>query len=43
MQTPASAMRVVPLPALTSLRFFAAFAVLLLHYRDLLGPLPLAS
>lgn len=28
------------LPALTSLRFFAAFAVLLLHYRDLLGPLP---
>ncbi len=29
-----------PLAALTSLRFFAAFAVLLLHYRDLLGPLP---
>jgi peptidoglycan/LPS O-acetylase OafA/YrhL len=28
------------LPALTSLRFVAAFAVLLLHYRDLLGPLP---
>ena len=28
------------LPALTSLRFIAAFAVLLLHYRDLLGPLP---
>jgi peptidoglycan/LPS O-acetylase OafA/YrhL len=36
---PASA-RVAPLPALTSLRFFAAFAVLLLHYRELLGPLP---
>jgi len=29
-----------PLPALTSLRFIAAFAVLLLHYRDLLGSLP---
>ncbi len=29
-----------PLDALTSLRFVAAFAVLLLHYRDLLGPLP---
>jgi peptidoglycan/LPS O-acetylase OafA/YrhL len=28
------------LPELTSLRFVAAFAVLLLHYRDLLGPLP---
>lgn len=28
------------LAALTSLRFVAAFAVLLLHYRDLLGPLP---
>ena len=28
------------LPALTSLRFFAAFAILVLHYRDLLGPLP---
>ena len=28
------------LRALTSLRFVAAFAVLLLHYRDLLGPLP---
>jgi peptidoglycan/LPS O-acetylase OafA/YrhL len=28
------------LPALTSLRFFAAFAVVLLHYRDLLGPIP---
>lgn len=28
------------LAALTSLRFIAAFAVLLLHYRDLLGPLP---
>ncbi len=28
------------MPALTSLRFVAAFAVLLLHYRDLLGPLP---
>ena len=28
------------LPALTSLRFVAAFAVLVLHYRDLLGPLP---
>jgi peptidoglycan/LPS O-acetylase OafA/YrhL len=32
--------RVAQLPALTSLRFFAAFAVLALHYRDLLGPLP---
>lgn len=29
-----------PLAALTSLRFVAAFGVLLLHYRDLLGPLP---
>lgn len=28
------------IPALTSLRFVAAFAVVLLHYRDLLGPLP---
>jgi len=28
------------LPELTSLRFIAAFAVLVLHYRDLLGPLP---
>ncbi len=28
------------LPALTSLRFIAAFAVLVLHYRDLLGPMP---
>lgn len=28
------------LPALTSLRFFAALAVVVLHYRDLLGPLP---
>ncbi len=28
------------MPALTSLRFIAAFAVLVLHYRDLLGPLP---
>lgn len=28
------------LHALTSLRFFAALAVVLLHYRDLLGPLP---
>ncbi len=28
------------LPALTSLRFFAAFAVVVLHYRELLGPLP---
>lgn len=28
------------LPALTSLRFIAALGVLLLHYRDLLGPLP---
>ena len=28
------------MPALTSLRFVAAFAVLLLHYRDLLGPMP---
>ncbi len=28
------------LSELTSLRFFAAFAVLVLHYRDLLGPLP---
>ena len=28
------------LPALTSLRFVAALAVVVLHYRDLLGPLP---
>lgn len=28
------------LPELTSLRFIAAFAVLVLHYRDLLGPMP---
>ena len=28
------------LPALTSLRFVAAFAVLVLHYRDMLGPMP---
>jgi peptidoglycan/LPS O-acetylase OafA/YrhL len=28
------------LDALTSLRFVAAFAVLVLHYRDMLGPLP---
>ena len=28
------------MPALTSLRFVAAFAVLVLHYRDLLGPMP---
>lgn len=28
------------LPALTSLRFVAAYAVLVLHYRDLLGPMP---
>lgn len=28
------------LPALTSLRLVAAFAVLVLHYRDLLGPMP---
>jgi peptidoglycan/LPS O-acetylase OafA/YrhL len=28
------------LPALTSLRFIAALAVVVLHYRDLLGPLP---
>jgi peptidoglycan/LPS O-acetylase OafA/YrhL len=28
------------LDALTSLRFVAAFAVLVLHYRDLLGPMP---
>lgn len=28
------------LAALTSLRFVAAFAVLVLHYRDLLGPMP---
>ena len=28
------------LPAITSLRFIAAFAVLVLHYRDLLGPMP---
>jgi len=28
------------LPALTSLRFIAAFAVLVLHYRDLLRPMP---
>jgi peptidoglycan/LPS O-acetylase OafA/YrhL len=30
----------VHLPALTSLRFIAAFAVLVLHFRDLPGPLP---
>lgn len=29
-----------PIPELTGLRFVAAFAVLLLHYRELLGPLP---
>ena len=29
-----------PLPELTSLRFIAALAVVVLHYRDLLGPLP---
>jgi peptidoglycan/LPS O-acetylase OafA/YrhL len=28
------------LPQLTSLRFFAAFAIVILHYRDLLGTLP---
>jgi peptidoglycan/LPS O-acetylase OafA/YrhL len=28
------------LPQLTSLRFFAAFSIVVLHYRDLLGPLP---
>lgn len=28
------------LPALTSLRFIAALAVVVLHYRELLGPLP---
>ncbi|WP_439589380.1 acyltransferase family protein [Hydrogenophaga sp.] len=28
------------LRALTSLRFFAALAVVILHYRDLLGPMP---
>lgn len=28
------------LQALTSLRFFAALAVVILHYRDLLGPMP---
>lgn len=28
------------LPELTSLRFLAAFAILVLHYRDLLGPMP---
>lgn len=28
------------LPALTSLRFVAALAVVILHYRDLLGPMP---
>jgi peptidoglycan/LPS O-acetylase OafA/YrhL len=37
---PHAAARVAPLPALTSLRFVAAFAVLALHYRELLGPLP---
>jgi peptidoglycan/LPS O-acetylase OafA/YrhL len=35
-----SSARLASIPALTSLRFFAAFAVLALHYRDLLGPLP---
>ena len=37
---PASTAAGAQLPALTSLRFVAAFAVLVLHYRDLLGPLP---
>ena len=37
---PPSTDRVESLPALTSLRFFAAFAVVVLHYRDLLGPIP---
>jgi peptidoglycan/LPS O-acetylase OafA/YrhL len=38
---PAAAAGSAPaLSALTSLRFVAAFAVLLLHYRELLGPLP---
>jgi peptidoglycan/LPS O-acetylase OafA/YrhL len=40
----APAPRAVPdggqLAALTSLRFVAAFSVLVLHYRDLLGPMP---
>lgn len=40
--TVASAPRTEPdsIPALTSLRFFAAFAVVVLHYRDLLGEIP---
>jgi peptidoglycan/LPS O-acetylase OafA/YrhL len=37
---PPSTDRAESLPALTSLRFFAALAVVVLHYRDLLGPLP---
>jgi len=37
---PRSAGSAESLPALTSLRFFAALAVVVLHYRDLLGPLP---
>jgi peptidoglycan/LPS O-acetylase OafA/YrhL len=32
--------RLPDLPQLTSLRFFAAFAIVVLHYRDLLGTLP---
>jgi len=40
MATAAEPRGAAPLDALTSLRFIAAFAVLLLHYRDLLGPLP---
>jgi peptidoglycan/LPS O-acetylase OafA/YrhL len=32
--------KIILLPQLTSLRFFAALAIVVLHYRDLLGPLP---
>lgn len=32
--------RINAIPELTSLRFFAAFAIVVLHYRDMMGPLP---
>jgi peptidoglycan/LPS O-acetylase OafA/YrhL len=38
--TPSPATAGAHLPALTSLRFIAALAVVVLHYRELLGPLP---
>lgn len=37
---PAASASAAPIPALTSLRFIAALAVVVLHYRDLIGPLP---